>query len=62
MSQAAVPLAMFLGGLMLEYQDIMFVAYFSMIMLILIIVYLFSNKNVTSFWKTLDNQENETMN
>lgn len=54
MSQAAVPLAMFLGGILIELQGIMFVAYSSIIILLLILVYLFTNRNVLGFIRSLD--------
>lgn len=54
MSQAAVPFALFLGGLIIETRGLVFLAYSSVAILVLVMIYMFSNRNVVGFLKGLD--------
>lgn len=54
LSQAAVPIAVMLGGILLQRTDIMTLAISSIVVLVLVMTYLFGNPNVRNFLKGLD--------
>ncbi len=57
LSQAAVPLAVFLGGVLLQATDIITLALSSLAVLVVVVIYIFLNKNVTGFLRSLDREQ-----
>ncbi len=57
LSQAAVPLAVFLGGVLLQATDIITLAVSSLAILVVVVIYIFLNKNVTGFLRRLDQEQ-----
>ncbi len=57
LSMAATPLAMLLGGIVIEFAGVLELIYGCLGILLMIMVYMFGNKNIRIFFKQLDMDE-----
>jgi len=57
LASAAIPLATFIGGVLIEYGSIQLLLIEGLVVLVLIMIYIFTNKNIRHFFKSVQEME-----